>query len=380
VSFAFRFDERKATAEQAYVLSRFSYCRLEGDGWLLASPRGHAVVDLHAPLTQRLLHELRRPCTAASLTAVADGLDAEGALLFLNLLANGMAVVPAEPGVAAPEADDPVLGQWEFHDLLFHARCRGGRHDAPSGGTFPFQGKFTPLPVVKPETAAEKIALFVPDLARLKQEDVPFTQVLESRTSLREPGETPLRVEQLGEFLYRSARIKKKVDEAGVSWRPAPAGGAIHELEIYPLVHRCEGLAAGLYHYDPAGHTLAKVAELTQPVQLLLHEARYTAQLEQPPQVVLILAARFQRIQFNYRSVSYAVILKNVGALFQTMYLVATAMGLAPCGLGGGDSDLFAVAAGLDYYAETSVGEFILSSRSTTPPPAGSEFARPTGH
>jgi oxazoline/thiazoline dehydrogenase len=43
------------------------------------------------------------------------------------------------------------------------------------------------------------------------------------------------------------------------------------------------------------------------------------------------------------------------------MYLVATAMNLAPCGLGGGDSDLFAAAAGLDYYVETSVGEFMLS-------------------
>ena len=57
---------------------------------------------------------------------------------------------------------------------------------------------------------------------------------------------------------------------------------------------------------------------------------------------------------------AYSVILKNVGALYQTMYLVATAMGLAPCGLGGGHSDLFAAAAGLDYLAETSVGEFIL--------------------
>jgi hypothetical protein len=38
-------------------------------------------------------------------------------------------------------------------------------------------------------------------------------------------------------------------------------------------------------------------------------------------------------------------------------------MNLAPCGLGGGDSDLFAEAAGLDYYTETSVGEFMLSGR-----------------
>jgi oxazoline/thiazoline dehydrogenase len=44
------------------------------------------------------------------------------------------------------------------------------------------------------------------------------------------------------------------------------------------------------------------------------------------------------------------------------MYLVATAMGLAPCGLGNGNSSLFAEAVGTDYFAESSVGEFILGS------------------
>jgi SagB-type dehydrogenase family enzyme len=60
---------------------------------------------------------------------------------------------------------------------------------------------------------------------------------------------------------------------------------------------------------------------------------------------------------------AYSVILKNVGALYQTMYLVATAMDLAPCALGGGDSDLFARAAGLEYTVETSVGEFLLGNK-----------------
>jgi len=45
------------------------------------------------------------------------------------------------------------------------------------------------------------------------------------------------------------------------------------------------------------------------------------------------------------------------------MYLVATAMGLAPCALGSGDTELFAKATGLDRLAEASVGEFMLGSR-----------------
>jgi hypothetical protein len=49
--------------------------------------------------------------------------------------------------------------------------------------------------------------------------------------------------------------------------------------------------------------------------------------------------------------------------LYQTMYLVATAMGLAPCGVSCGNADLFARAAGLEYYTETSVGVRMLGGR-----------------
>jgi SagB-type dehydrogenase family enzyme len=79
--------------------------------------------------------------------------------------------------------------------------------------------------------------------------------------------------------------------------------------------------------------------------------------------VLLIVSARFDRVAWKYSSVAYSLILKNVGVMFQNLYLTATAMGLAPCALGGGDADVFARAAGTDYYAETSVGEFLLGSR-----------------
>jgi SagB-type dehydrogenase family enzyme len=186
--------------------------------------------------------------------------------------------------------------------------------------------------------------------------------VLEARRSKREYGERPLTLDQLGEFLYRAARVQKAALDAGVSFRPHPAGGALHELEIYPVVSRGEGLPAGLYHYDAYAHGLERIAEPNRSVEALLQMAAVTGTIEAPLQVLLVITARFQRIQWKYRSMCYALILKNVGALYQTMYLVATAMGLAPTALGGGHSDLFASAAGLDYLAETSVGEFVLGS------------------
>ena len=53
---------------------------------------------------------------------------------------------------------------------------------------------------------------------------------------------------------------------------------------------------------------------------------------------------------------------KRAGCLYQTLFLVATAMELAACAIGAGDSDLFAKASGIDYYAEPLIGEFIIGT------------------
>ena len=74
---------------------------------------------------------------------------------------------------------------------------------------------------------------------------------------------------------------------------------------------------------------------------------------------------------------TYALVLKDVGVMMQTMYLVATDMGLAPCALGGGNADLFAAATGLDYLEEGSVGEFALGTPAGEPPGADRSTGMP---
>jgi SagB-type dehydrogenase family enzyme len=203
-------------------------------------------------------------------------------------------------------------------------------------------------------------------MSSLKLQDSPFTLVLEQRKSIRVYGNSPITDRQLGEFLYRSARVKRlrkmEMDIQDLSSRPYPGGGAIYELELYVNIHRCENVRPGLYHYCPNQHRLERICDATEAVDALLRDAAGAAALTERPQILITIAARFQRLAWKYESMAYNVLLKNVGVLYQTMYLVATAMGLAPCALGGGNSDLFARAAELDYYAETSVGEFLLGS------------------
>ena len=145
--------------------------------------------------------------------------------------------------------------------------------------------------------------------------------------------------------------------------RPYPSGGALYELEVYAVVAACRGLSPGLYHYDGLGHRLVRRTGRTAEFERLLSDAALAVGLQATePQVLLVLAARLPRVAWKYTGLAYSLVLKHVGVVFQTMYLAATAMGLAPCAVGLGDSDLFAQAADVDYYAETSVGEFLLGS------------------
>ena len=51
------------------------------------------------------------------------------------------------------------------------------------------------------------------------------------------------------------------------------------------------------------------------------------------PQVLIIVTARFGRISWKYSSIAYALILKDVGVLIQTFYLMATDIGLGGCAI-----------------------------------------------
>jgi SagB-type dehydrogenase family enzyme len=213
------------------------------------------------------------------------------------------------------------------------------------------------------------IALFKPDLGCLTDDDPPFTLVLEQRVSRREQGTQPITARQVGEFLYRVARVREVIaphpavaTPHEVTSRPYPSGGGAYDLELYLTVGRCADLLPGIYHYDPLGHRLHELTDHDANVEALLRAARIAAAMPVDPQILITLTSRFRRLSWKYSGLAYALALKNVGVLFQTMYLVATAMGLAPCALGGGDAELFASATGVDRFAEPSVGEFILGS------------------
>ena len=116
--------------------------------------------------------------------------------------------------------------------------------------------------------------------------------------------------------------------------RPYPSAGADYELELYLAVDRCEGLARGFYHYDAGDHALVAIDAPSGRLDALLIGGRICHGRAAPPQILITIAARFGRVSWKYSSIAYSLILKDVGVLMQTLYLMATDMGLGGCAIG----------------------------------------------
>jgi oxazoline/thiazoline dehydrogenase len=358
-----------------YVLSRFAYMRREGADCLLESPMAHARIVINDMRTAALVARLTVPATLDELTTAAQNLSVDAIAATAALLWRAGMLQELTATGSIPEDDDPSLRTWAFHDLVFHARSRKGRTDAPYGGTYRFAGTMEPPSALKQPPVGDTHDLHRPDLARLEREDPPLAHVQERRRSTRAfDRERPITGRQLGEFLFRVARARdyREVEVAtpdgprrmDMASRPYPAGGGLYELELYVAVNSCADLAAGLYHYDPAQHRLTRLAGRAAHVTALLADAAVSTGVPHDDvQLLIIVAARYPRLAWKYESIAYSLILKHVGVLYQTMYLAATAMGLGACAVGGGDSDLFAHATGAGYMAETSVGEFLLGTQ-----------------
>ena len=374
ISGSFAFDATQIAPDRSYILSRFTYLHRLDNSLVLESPLSHARMTLHGWIAAAVIQLLAEPCCLRDILPQVPGLTDDAANQLLMLLIGSHMAEDSNQNSSQPDGGHTALPTWEFHDLLFHARSRAGRHDNPVGGTYRFAGRLDPPPALISVATSNSVELYQPDLDRLQREDPPFAQVQEARRSIREFGNPPISSRQLGEFLYRVGRVKKFLEHEvptpsgpvrmDFAWRPYPGGGALYELELYLVVNACTDVDPGLYHYDPMSHRLEAISAPKNEVESLLYSASCATGIPaEELQVLLIIAARFQRVAWKYSSMAYAVILKHVGVLYQTMYLAATAMGLAPCGIGCGDSDLFCRAAGTEYYTESSVGEFLLGSK-----------------
>lgn len=285
-------------------------------------------------------------------------------LALLQPLSRGCSVVrlqkllPLSPGLAEPFVQtlawcgllaEPGPQLWAAHELLFHSRTRRGFARAPVGRQ-DAAGPRHPMPE-GPRHALVR--------GKATELGLSLAQVLTQRQSRREHAAAAKSLADLGRFLWHSLAEQHR---AGEPHRPYPSGGRCYALRPYLVVSRCAGLDAGLYAYDAQAHELIQVGPLDASQRRLLQDAASSAQARTEPQALVVLCADVARVRQAYAGLSYSLVLKEVGVLMQTAQLVATALGLACCPLGTGDSLLFAAASATDAWSMPSVGEWLLGA------------------
>jgi len=350
------------------VLSRFAYMRRRASEMILESPRAGALFRICNPQIAAALVMLSTPQQFKQLRR-QDGFPAAELLALLVDCKILFKIDAAGDRGLRPVEGNHDLVLWDFHDLLFHTRSTEGRHANPLGGLYPYVGAMTPLPAVRPRWPGKKI-----DLRKFSAEHSqalsPIAKLLRERHSTRSfDDQRPITLAELSRFLDGAVRVQSTLrttlhpgggPKLTYTVRPYPSGGASYELELYLAVDKCEGLPRGFYHYDAGGHALVPIGTRTHEFEALLKGAELAMGAPTVPQILITMTARFGRISWKYSSIAYALILKDVGVLMQTLYLTATDMGLGGCAIGSTNIELFAKMTGIEFHVEGPVGQFAI--------------------
>lgn len=358
-------QQRSLGDTDVLVLSRFAYMRRRGSEMVLESPRADALFRICDPQVVAALALLATPQQIRRFRRQ----EAFPGIELLSLLVDCHILFKVKAGNFGLRTDegDRHLVVWDFHDLLFHARSTEGRHANPIGGNYAHADVMPALPAVRPPWPGKKIDLLA--AARAEEPTISSAATLmQRRHSVRSfDDRRPIALAELARLLdiaRVSAQWESKAEfdggpTVGYARRPYPSGGASYALELYLAVNSCEGLARGFYHYDAGAHALTAIDVQPQDLQSLLTGAA-GAMAAAPPQILITFAARFGRVSWKYSSLAYSLVLKESGVLMQTLYLMATDLGLGGCAIGSMNIDLFARMTGIEFHVEGPVGQFAL--------------------
>jgi len=141
-------------------------------------------------------------------------------------LAHALLILPCDDNGRTTDETEPHRRQWDAHDLAFHAQSRLGRSGVQVGATWSYRGEIPEPPAIRDNPwGGAAIPLYRP--AALSR-DLSLFEAMETRRSIRQYSAYPLTAAELGEFLFRTMRIRSRMpmpDGSEYVSRPYPNGG-----------------------------------------------------------------------------------------------------------------------------------------------------------
>jgi putative peptide maturation dehydrogenase len=253
-----------------------------------------------------------------------------------------------EPELVALRRRDEALGasDWNVYGAAYHLLTRwrdvdlrtlvdsGHPPDELLPPTAEMIREFFELRGPPPEAFPAVSASRVEELPLVDREGA-FYDLLSTRTTIREfDRERQLPLEQLSvllRYVFGCHGYARVLGHVLTLKKTSPSAGGLHPVEAYPLVVDVEGLGSGFYHYSARDHALELARELStrDARDLAAHFVCGQTYLASA-HVLIVLTARFGRAFWKYvrHPKGYAAMLLDAAHLSQTLYLVATELGL----------------------------------------------------
>lgn len=146
--------------------------------------------------------------------------------------------------------------------------------------------------------------------------------LLAQRRSVREYPDAALSLAQIGQLLWAAQGIT----HVG-GYRTAPSAGALYPLELYVVASRVDGLANGIYHYQPKDHALVKTTDAD--VREALAEAALSQSSVEQAAAVIVFTAVYARTAKKYGKRAARYVHIEVGHAAENLFLQVESLGLA---------------------------------------------------
>ncbi len=194
--------------------------------------------------------------------------------------------------------------------------------------------------------------LKLPKVEPLPGNEISFDQVVASRRSVRQFGNSPLQLNELAKILWQSYGVTGETTlSTGVKQylRASPSGGALYPAEIYLGIRKVSGIDPGVYHYNVLQHNLERLmaGDPAEDLHRICGHQDYAREAA----VVVLLSGVLRRTKLKYGERGYRYVFLDVGHLGQNIYLSCTAMGLSvmtTCGFFDDEANRFLRIDGID--------------------------------
>ncbi|MCX7880052.1 MAG: SagB/ThcOx family dehydrogenase [Ignavibacteria bacterium] len=153
-------------------------------------------------------------------------------------------------------------------------------------------------------------------------------RALLERRSIRDYQDKPIKLSDLSQLLWAAQGI---TDQSS-NFRTAPSAGALYPLEIYVVIANVEGVATGVYKYNPYRHEIVKIKDGDIRAELSA-EALWQTWIRKSS-IIIIFTAVYERTTKKYGNRGIRYVHMEVGHSAQNVYLQAVSLGLGTAVIG----------------------------------------------